>query len=826
MASAQVIIKQQDRSTIVPSLPGIYGGIVVRAWKGSVNKPYLVTSENEFIDVFGIPDTRYSEYYSALTYLSQSNKLWVTRAAHEDIGYGGALVRSKIDPIPHNPMGEYTPDKIVKPLDKTLTQEELDAYQFPVYLRDRIYSDTLVSKVVGDSTEDADVRVENNGVFKKGNRVALGDTLDNETPLYDVVNVYDKTVEFDKITLKDTITGNAGDELVWVDNDSNENSYDPKVYLVRDVTDSKDILVNDSDKVHNGDKVKIKDSSDSAIEVDDKSIYTEVWQYIALSDKVTVNNAENITVLVQDEFEERDSFLVTGVNQGKWNNKLSIAITPSRDYENAFNIIVYYDGVQVEKWEVTKEDFIDGFGNQMYLEDKINGKSKYIQVIDNPADTDTPLFTNYSLWRKNSVDVFRDTGITLAEDVIKGDKEVKLSSVDGLTSGDRIKLGSTENEEYKITDISGDVITLDRACQAENYENGSVLYRFDPEYNDDELGIKNGVQYFPIQKIDSVFYNYKVPTQFTISGVAGTLLDAGANMIIAGYNGSTVTTADMVTALGKMSNNEETPITVLMDGGYTIPAYAQELLKAAKKQDLTHVYLSVDPSAENSADYKNAIVSYVSSLAIDTEKASVFTSWVKILDKYNQKYVWVSPESFAAASQSYTYRNYYMWYPAAGWLRGKIVALDSKIKPDVGTRDWLIDNKINPIRFKKGSGFVIWGNRTLYSKPSPLNDRSVAMLLIVIKYGLRELLEGEEFELNTERTWGIVETAVTKFLDSIKAKQGLYDFQVAIKDIITADDIDNNRMPVFVGIKPTRGIKEIPVTLAIYNYGSDIQVQL
>ena len=506
------------------------------------------------------------------------------------------------------------------------------------------------------------------------------------------------------------------------------------------------------------------------------------------------------------------------MNQGDWNNHISIGIAESKNYEEAFIILVYYDGVLVESWEVTKTDFIDGFGHQLYLEDKINGFSNYIKVIDNKMVTEKPELTNFSVWRKDLVDIFTKV-TTLAEDVVENDTEIKLDSAGNISLGDRVKFG-TYPEEYKITDISDNIVTIDRGFLHEKIADGSDFLKFDSTLNKPEENIKNGVQYGQLQKIEKVFFNYAVPYHpFVISGEDGTLLDAGVNMLRGGFDGSPASLAEMITALKTMNNKGNTPITLLMDGGFTFPAYAQELVKVAEKQDATHVYLSVDPLAEENVDYKTAVVDYVAKLGLDTEKASVFSSWLKIFDEYNGKYVWVSPESFAAASQSFTYRNYYMWFPAAGWLRGKLKALDSLIKPDEGTRDWFIDNKINPIKYVKGSGFIIWGNRTLYTKPSPLDDRSVAMLLIVIKEGLKGFLRFETFELNDPITWSIAEQACINYLQDIKAKRGLYDFNVAISSIITAQDIDNNRMPVQIGIKPTRSIKEIPVTLSIYSYG-------
>ncbi len=165
-----------------------------------------------------------------------------------------------------------------------------------------------------------------------------------------------------------------------------------------------------------------------------------------------------------------------------------------------------------------------------------------------------------------------------------------------------------------------------------------------------------------------------------------------------------------------------------------------------------------------------------------------------------------------------------MFTPAAGWERGQIQALDVLVKYSEGDRDYFVDNRINPVRYKLGSGMSIWGNETTLEKPSPMQMRHVSMLLIVIKEAL-QALEWQTFNLNNESTWVKVEASLNAFMrDEIKAKGGVYNYQVALQEIITASDLDNRRMPIFLGIQPTSDIQMIPVALAVFNNTVDIQV--
>jgi len=89
-------------------------------------------------------------------------------------------------------------------------------------------------------------------------------------------------------------------------------------------------------------------------------------------------------------------FQVFGRDPGVWNNEIGIRITNLDAVEFEFDIDVYAkdeDGnpFQVETWRVSRKHKVDGFGRQMYLEDRINGFSRYIVVKDDVAEADTSM---------------------------------------------------------------------------------------------------------------------------------------------------------------------------------------------------------------------------------------------------------------------------------------------------------------------------------------------------------------------------------------------------------------------------------------------------
>ncbi len=100
--------------------------------------------------------------------------------------------------------------------------------------------------------------------------------------------------------------------------------------------------------------------------------------------------------------DEESLFIITGKDPGVWNNSISIKIQNVKGASDAvvtdrytFEILVYYTDAEgnttlVETWKVSRKHQLDGYGSQMYLEDRINGYSKYIRVADSTR-TDTIL---------------------------------------------------------------------------------------------------------------------------------------------------------------------------------------------------------------------------------------------------------------------------------------------------------------------------------------------------------------------------------------------------------------------------------------------------
>ena len=93
-----------------------------------------------------------------------------------------------------------------------------------------------------------------------------------------------------------------------------------------------------------------------------------------------------------------DTFALFGQNPGAWNNNLRVSV--GIEASSVFTITVEEttDGgvtyTTVETWEVSKtQGKKNGFGENIYIETRINDNSTYIYAVDNTAVTDGPKLT-------------------------------------------------------------------------------------------------------------------------------------------------------------------------------------------------------------------------------------------------------------------------------------------------------------------------------------------------------------------------------------------------------------------------------------------------
>lgn len=122
--------------------------------------------------------------------------------------------------------------------------------------------------------------------------------------------------------------------------------------------------------------------------MDNPSMYCAV-RFLARANILTVNrvvvDAQTAEGVVQIATE--DALTVTALNPGAWGNDITVSFEaveePSFD---SFYIVIKDGTTVVEKFEVSRDpDAKNGFGSNIFIEEVINKRSRYIRVEDDPS---------------------------------------------------------------------------------------------------------------------------------------------------------------------------------------------------------------------------------------------------------------------------------------------------------------------------------------------------------------------------------------------------------------------------------------------------------
>ena len=176
------------------------------------------------------------------------------------------------------------------------------------------------------------------------------------------------------------------------------------------------------------------------------------------------------------------------------------------------------------------------------------------------------------------------------------------------------------------------------------------------------------------------------------------------------------------------------------------------------------------------------------------------------------KNIQVPPAGYVSNNYIDKYSTALPWSIVAGPRRGVIsgkgvVGLEVNFNKD--DRDYLEPFGINPIIFQRGVGLMISGNKTAQQNiKSALSSAHVREVLIYIQDGIAEILKLYEWEFNTVQTRLEIKTLADKFLATVQADNGLYDFKnVMDQSNNTSEIIDANIGVLDTFVEPVKGLE-------------------
>jgi len=186
-------------------------------------------------------------------------------------------------------------------------------------------------------------------------------------------------------------------------------------------------------------------------------------------------------------------------------------------------------------------------------------------------------------------------------------------------------------------------------------------------------------------------------------------------------------------------------------------------------------------------------------------------NWKYQYDKYNDKYRWVPLNADIAGTCARTDDVADPWFSPGGPNRGQIKnVIKLAYNPTRAQRDKLYQNAINPVVTFPGEGTLLYGDKTLQTKPSAFGDINVRRLFIVMEKAIATASKYSLFEFNDVFTRTNFVNMVEPFLRNIQGRRGIIDFRVVADKTNNTDEvIDRKEFVADIYIKPARSINYI-----------------
>jgi hypothetical protein len=142
--------------------------------------------------------------------------------------------------------------------------------------------------------------------------------------------------------------------------------------------------------------------------------------------------------------------------------------------------------------------------------------------------------------------------------------------------------------------------------------------------------------------------------------------------------------------------------------------------------------------------------------------------------------------------------------------------VDSSVALSQDDLDSLYDASINPIVAFPGTGFVVWGQKTLLQAASSLDRINVRRLLIFLRRQVRQVANSLLFEPNTQATLDKFNALVNPILQRIQSGGGVDRYKVQIDTSTTTQaDIENNTIRGKIYVQPTRTAEFISIDFVV-----------
>ena len=294
-----------------------------------------------------------------------------------------------------------------------------------------------------------------------------------------------------------------------------------------------------------------------------------------------------------------------------------------------------------------------------------------------------------------------------------------------------------------------------------------------------------------------------------------------------GRDGASPRAADYINGYNLFKSAESVDVSLIL-GGASDATRATHIINniTEYRKDCIGIFSPRRADVVNNSGYAGSevddIVAFRNSIP-STSYAVIDSGWKYQYDKYNDLFRYVPCNGDTAGTMVRTDLERDPWYSPAGYNRGQIKnVVKLAFNPNKSERDVLYKNGINPIVTFPGEGTILFGDKTLLTKPSAFDRINVRRLFIVLEKAIATAAKYTLFEFNDAFTRAQFKSLVEPFLRDVQGRRGITDFRVVCDETNnTPEIIDRNEFIGDIYIKPARSINFIQLNFVAVRTGVD-----
>jgi phage tail sheath protein FI len=297
--------------------------------------------------------------------------------------------------------------------------------------------------------------------------------------------------------------------------------------------------------------------------------------------------------------------------------------------------------------------------------------------------------------------------------------------------------------------------------------------------------------------------------------------------LVNGKDGAAPRAADYINGYNLFRSAESVDVSLIL-GGASDATRAIHIINniTEYRKDCIALVSPRQADVVNNSGYAGAevddIIAFRNSLP-STSYAVIDSGWKYQYDKYSDRYRYIPCNGDTAGTMVRTDIDRDPWYSPAGFNRGQIKnTVKLAFNPNKSERDALYKAGINPITTFPGEGTILFGDKTMLTKPSAFDRINVRRLFIVLEKAIATAAKYTLFEFNDAFTRAQFKSLVEPFLRDVQGRRGITDFRVVCDETNnTPEVIDRNEFVGDIYIKPARSINFIQLNFVAVRTGVD-----